>query len=1018
MKKFIYLLPVILSLATFGQVKVPKDAVISVFNVIRPTDPVDTTGPVTGTEIGSDFTHGPYVSTVSTSAGVYLNGIKIRNLWDAIVYSPGSHDSSWDGRDDLGNIVPKADYQIRVISGNLNATWMGVIGNTSTASTGESVHRAWITNEDMCFAGRWQYITNGYSEGNVTFVKTLIGSPNSSKQLIRIGGKNGTGLSGSWLATDGKKVYCAGSDSRGRDYKSLASFTFAIDTSEASNQIIFSSGVSRMIGFGGSALIYISAINLIATDINGMADAQIDHEDSLIQISGMDVQGSGNLLFIAHIWRNELRVLNKNTGQLLQSLTIDKPRALAVDTSGNLWLTRGNGTITKYAFNSNGTINSVLLDLATFTNPLAMSVSSDNTTLAVCEGSTSQIKAIDNFTGAAAWTYGDAGGYSSSSTVSNTKFYWRDLRGLYPTFIAYQPDGSFWVADGGNSRSQHFAANRTYIERIMQMGKIYSSSIDANDSSRVVFNFCEFKIDYSKALAPDNGSWELTHNWGYNITPANFSSYQQLRSITTLPNGRTYALSDTTDGQRVVELMPGGNLRSTGIKVSNSVRIRVDGNLYETLPKVNPQTLTRRILTGYDGTNPYWGPAKNIVVSIPNIASDPLYPGDPNKLAAGQITTSGVYVTANQENTVGGYWHLGGWKDGKWIWKVMPPTFRDYDGDFPVGSFDIGNKVKYAGVWPLVAGDYIFFLYHGEFWKNGQTTKCHVYTKDGLLVGVFGVVRDEVPGYAPYAMAGNCFSPSIVKLGNKVYLYLNDESHHSGGHMWLIQDFEFVEQIINTSSPSRQKKRSNFFDLHEGLVRQKTIENGAFGWTRHPETETSTFTAPLGYKSYTSTVDVFGTISDVKNSVTNYIRRTLPDTTVSSSWTLWGNLLLEGFHTFGTSGTFFEVLDDDGKTLVRINDSTNSYSGPGFWVKGNGANIVAGLFDSLAYKTRRSVAFSVKVSGGMATIKYGGWAAITVPVLDGSWDKPRTVQLRFVRGSSGGLRARSMGVDKLKIKYD
>ncbi|MBA3684083.1 MAG: hypothetical protein H0W72_02440 [Planctomycetes bacterium] len=49
----------------------------------------------------------------------------------------------------------------------------------------------------------------------------------------------------------------------------------------------------------------------------------------------------------------------------------------------------------------------------------------------------------------------------------------------------------------------------------------------------------------------------------------------------------------------------------------------------------------------------------------------------------------------------------------------------------------------------------------------------------------------------PPEMAGNAFCPSLVKVGERYFLWHNDESYHGGLHLWEISGVDtIVEQVI------------------------------------------------------------------------------------------------------------------------------------------------------------------------------------------------------------------------------
>ena len=90
-------------------------------------------------------------NTASTSAGVFSkDGTLIRTLWSGMSYSAGNHRSSWDGMQDDGTPAPAAGYDVRVLSGNVQYHWDGVIGNTSILACGLLVRNfAWLGDPSL-----------------------------------------------------------------------------------------------------------------------------------------------------------------------------------------------------------------------------------------------------------------------------------------------------------------------------------------------------------------------------------------------------------------------------------------------------------------------------------------------------------------------------------------------------------------------------------------------------------------------------------------------------------------------------------------------------------------------------------------------------------------------------------------------------------------------------------------------------------------------------------------------------
>jgi sugar lactone lactonase YvrE len=63
---------------------------------------------------------------------------------------------------------------------------------------------------------------------------------------------------------------------------------------------------------------------------------------------------------------NRLQVLNKSTGEVIQTLSVTNPKSLCVDANDNLWMVTGTNTVSKYTVNANGTLSGATVTLGWF----------------------------------------------------------------------------------------------------------------------------------------------------------------------------------------------------------------------------------------------------------------------------------------------------------------------------------------------------------------------------------------------------------------------------------------------------------------------------------------------------------------------------------------------------------------------------------------------------------------------------------------------------------------------------
>jgi hypothetical protein len=747
----------------------------------------------------------------NTSAGVYTkNGILVKNLWSGVPYTTGMHTQYWDGTSDDGELLTADSFEVRVLSNNINYTWEGVIGNTSTASSGNTVHHAFQSMYGIAFAGTHAYYTTNYNEQQPPIFTFNTTTPQAKTSILNKGGAT------AFVATDSNYVYWDATDPN----DTASTFVYATRVSDNSEVTGFTSGTAVSVL---SSRTYASAI-----DVNYNANARI---------TGLAVQKKGNYLFVAHQKTNQIHVLNKLTGAVVKIFTTTSPQGLTVDNSGNLWVI-SNNAVTRYLVGSNGSLTSTAVSISGFNAPLAAAVSTDGKTIVVADGGASQqLKAYNTSTGAQVWVYGTLGGYAGDATVANNKFYFADQDGVR-TFINFAGDGSFWVGDPGNARALHFTGTRAYVEQLMFLPHFYSSVADQNNATRVFADFMEFKIDYSKSLGTSNSSWILVKNWGYPVTKAYNDAYFRLRGLTTLSNGRTYAFLRHASNLALVELPATGNIRFTGIELPGlGSEMMADGSLRSASAFVagKPMVWSIQPLTGFTASgNPVWGASATYATSPAATQNDPVNFGSGNTA----YTTSNILVSFDAGLPPGGSsgYHLGGIKagDNKWLWRTAKVTSTGYTGPYPAdGAYDIGNGVKYGGCYVRALDRTVIWGYHGEFWKNSQVNKWTQVYDDGLFVGQFGVAGPEYtnPEAAPM-MAGNAFAASVVKdsAGN-AYMYQNDESYHSGIHRWKITGLNtLAEQTIPIALPAAgQGLMASYFtgtDLNNFNIKLSHVEAG------------------------------------------------------------------------------------------------------------------------------------------------------------------------------------------------
>ena len=966
-------------------------------------------------------------SPTNTSAGVFKSdGTLVRTLWNNKKYGNGTYAKTWDGKDDQGKTIasPDANYQIKVLTNNVSYEWQGTIGNSSENMAGPAKHRGYyFCMRGMAFTDKYGYFCTGYSEASPSVGKFLVSKP---QEKINFFPTNVTTADNNFVATDGINVYWGAYDAYSSD-NSFVYGTKVLDDSETT----FPNGLSYVVTHGKTYLSVISKLTIA----NGL-------------ISGLAVQKNGNYLFVARSGLNQLQVVNKTTGALIHNLSYSTPKSLCVDDNDNLWMVSGNNTVSRYTVNNNGSLTSPTLTLSGLIDPLAIQVSANGNIISVADGGTSQqVKSFNTFSGAFTSLLGDAGGYFTDPNVRDNKFYFNDARGNHLPFIAYQPDGSFWVNDPGNFRVQHYNSNNSLINRIMFLGSTYSTWVDKNNIKRVFANYLEFEVDYSVQTLTGSSGWSLVKNWGANIT-SKYDNFSKLKYQTTLSNGRTYAFLRNSYDFELVELPSTGSLRFTGVVLSGSKLLCSDGSLQDFSQSGSIYTYKRYPLTGFDwANNPVWsGIAELLATGV----SDEVK-GNPISGAGNQIfsTTNkviffnpSIYVDDKESSFTTGY-HLGLMQKGAnntFLFQTEKSTHRNYSGEYPIpGYFDVGNGVNnFAGGNVNIVDRNIITSYHGEFWKNTQTNKYNHYYDNGLAIGQFGTTRPEAGLFdlASPMMAGNALSPVVVKDSNgDLYLWHGDESDHSGVHRWKITGLNTIaEQIIPISFPEAYVEPfGNYLNLMEGLPFSQPLQNNTAGWTRDPSTDAGipawaqegwkVNTSRFSYKNVTDN-DVFIEFLS-KSSKTNMVSRDLGTNNVSGSWKV------EGFIGYTDNAAnadpihqYFEILDDAGRVLTTFYPAIDRSSHPlnTSSIQGNEKTIfsITEQFSTGFNKvTHQLQPFSISIENGIVAFQYADYPVIKTGLSDANanWHKPKTLRARFIHNGQTSKAAYTANVILSNLKF-
>ncbi|MGJ8716042.1 MAG: hypothetical protein ACSHXG_13130 [Maribacter stanieri] len=735
-----------------------------------------------------------------TSAGVFTeNGSLLRTLWSNKTQNTNTYSSPpWDGLSDSGEYVKDKASYIKVVANNIEVEWEGVIGNTSDSYSGDHIHRNYDKYHDGVYAEGNLYFSSDWTEAWGSIVE--VDTSNLSYKTELMPNKTAQPYPNR-MAIDGDIIYFAG---RSGLTDASRSYVQACKISELGN-------FNKQFAFQG-----------VTEEIFGkkfnIADLVIDAATP--RVTGLAVQTKGDWLIVARELINSVHVLNKITGVLVQSLTYTEPKHCKIDGNGDLWMVHDE-VLEKFRINSNsGALISTGLTIKGFTNVAALAISPDGTTIAIADAAINQqVKGYSTTTGDLLWTLGRSESYLTDAKVFDDKFLFispepslSDGNRGYSgddkyTFLIYYPDGSLLIGDRDNNRYIKFDSNRDYEEKFMFLRSNYTCNVDPNNAKRLFGGFQEFEIDYSKELIPknSNNAWKLVANWGGGATVAKHANpFQRLHDVTTLSNGKTYFIALYPNSLEFMELVDGGTIRETGVTMSTVgytfFNLHADGKV-TCVSGIEEGQITRfyeKNITGFDTSdNPILTPLKEIVNFDPSATMRHASVFG----ASGQTLSNGNHVVFNGHG--GGKYHLGVINPNTldFVFKTAQNVIFADDDPYPAnGEFDDRGPESfvYKGSKALTIDNLIIWGYFGEFWRNSQVNKWNIVSEDGLFLKQFGATgRDDFGEYGqiPPEMAGNAFSPSIVKVGDTIYLYHNDEGYHAGLHRWKISNLNSVKSF-------------------------------------------------------------------------------------------------------------------------------------------------------------------------------------------------------------------------------
>lgn len=806
----------------------------------------------------------------------------------------------WDGLLDDETPAPAGNYEIRILTHNVQYPWLGTIGNRSNNNSlliGNGVYSMAVSH-GKC------YLAGGYAERDISTKRFGL---NSIADCADVSPGSQTISAFSVCSNDNMVIY-AGEDSYSQ---AIPKFLYAFDPI-TEQQIIFDYGRSYNIVIDNR--FYASTLGY-----------SVDPWSHIL-----DTAATNDFLFVSRepgvIETYDLR---NNSGALLFTMRADGINRIGVE-NNNLW-TIESGITKKYTILSNGDLAETGLTINQ-QNAFGLKYNAFANEVAVSDIVADTWNFYDATTGAYKATLGSVGGYSSSPVVTNYKFCLKDIKsrlgGVPNSDIAFQPDGQFFISDIGNYRINRYNADHTYRDQLAYVPSSRSCAVDPNDPTRVFSDKLEFRVDYNLIGADINTSWTLVKNWSANTS---LDEFEQFKGVFTLPNGYTYGYGGS-GVKHLYHLDPVNG--ATYLKDVEGV-LEADGSLHNRVNYGNERfVVTKQNLVSGGALMLEWGSVITMATTPQIDANFPFYYihntrgsiTNPNR----QFFYNPVY---NYDFGNRGYGnHLVSIKNNTNFieWQASRSTGVGYLGEYPKNGDFATNSPGQAGSRDCllnIHGSNLFTHVNDELGIYTQAARTNHFHESGIFIGHFGTDNKTVglTGDTRY-WAGNSFSTNLVKVGNDLYYFYCDESKKAGVHVVKATNLDSIaiQRIpITVTVPGSITPIQDPSNLMANLPRRTDNFTGNNVWIL--EVIGSNLTLKTGERTYLKEDrDI-----SIGTNTANYIKARI-NTVARSNWKLSGFVSFENSQaTFpGDNGVYnyLDLTDTAGKVIARFAEQSHGYT--------------------------------------------------------------------------------------------
>lgn len=364
------------------------------------------------------------------SAGIYLDDVLIRTLYEGVKVEKGKKDIFWDLRNQQGQVVAPGNYILRAVFNNLKCKWVRTVGNTGNPPWGKSKILGGLFNTVTLRNGRMLVTSPTGEFGRIVQLLDKQGQVVWTADILPVHGRITA------ATMDDKYVYIiiardTERDSQGRML--IRDVLWRIDVN-----------TGQTVKWGDKTVLTINEPRYTGLDLNIFTRFTGDDEP----YPGWninDLAAGENLIYIPLFREGVVKVMDRESGEVKNAIPIPFPKSVTLDKNNKLWILAG-GKIARFLKDAGNQLIWFSIPVSGLDNAWDIEIDRNNDIYVSVDGKTHQVLVFDD-TGKQGREFGRKNGGEIKDG---------DLKRLYIPLGISVDDDTLAVADYGNGRIAFF----------------------------------------------------------------------------------------------------------------------------------------------------------------------------------------------------------------------------------------------------------------------------------------------------------------------------------------------------------------------------------------------------------------------------------------------------------------------------------------------------------------------------------------------------------------------------------